>query len=142
MGLQSGRQRGSQLRETVDRRLLKLEEAISVCENAVLDQELEEGGGGGSSQVVEKLSMPKFSGNPLEYVEFRALFSELIATVKVSESAKMEYLKKSLDSKLLYIIRGAKDRKEAFRRLDEHFADRTGSIRTILRNLVAVDLSK
>ena len=88
----------------MDRRLLNIEEAISACESAVLDQDLEEGAGRGSSNVVEKLSLPKFSGNPLEYVEFRALFGELIATVKVSEAAKMEYLKKSLDPKLLYII--------------------------------------
>ena len=54
----------------------------------------------------------------------------------------MEHLRKSLDDKLKYIIRGALERKEAWRRLDEHFADRVGSIRSVLKNLEKVDLGR
>ena len=62
---------------------------------------------GGS--VLEKLPLPKFSGNPLDYAEFKALFTELVGSVRTKEVAIMEYLHRSLDKKLRYIIRGAKD---------------------------------
>ena len=62
--------------------------------------------------------------------------------MNVSEAAMMEYLKKSLDEKLRYIIHGAKDRKEVWSRLDKHFADKVGAVRSMLRNLVRLDLSK
>merc|ERR1711867_31510 len=140
--LLNGRELGGRQRESVERKLQGIEEAISACEEQVLEQGVEEQGARGGSVVVEKLAMPKFSGNALDYVEYKDLFTELVSTLRVSEAAKMEYLRKSLDAKLLYIVRGAKDRKEAWRCLDEHFADRAGSIRTILRNLVAIDLSK
>ena len=54
----------------------------------------------------------------------------------------MEYLRKALDSRLQYIIRGAKDRKEAWKWLDEHFADRVGSIHSVLRGLTSLDILK
>ena len=49
-------------------------------------------------------------------------------------------MKKSLPDKLARLLKGAKDTKEAWKRLDERFADRYGSIRTILKKLTEADL--
>ena len=128
--------------EDQHRRIESIEEAISQCEEQALEADLREGRGNLGGSVLEKLTLPKFSGNPLEYAEFKALFTELVGSVRMKEVAIMEYLRRSLDNKLCYIIHGAKDRGEAWKRLDEHFADRTGSIQSILKGLMVLDLSK
>merc|ERR1711867_362121 len=79
---------------------------------------------------------------PLKYMDFKNLFSELIGGAKVPESAALEYLRNSLDPKLAHILRGVRTKKEAWSRLDDHFADNVGAMRTIVRNLATVDLSK
>ena len=92
--------------------------------------------------IANNLANVNTSGFKRNHVDFKDLFGELVTTIRVSEAAKMEYLRKSLDSKLLYIVRDAKDLKEAWRRMDEHFVDRAGSIKVILKNLMNVDASK
>ena len=113
MRLAHSRQMGVRNREVIDKRLKVIEEAISQWEDKVLGKDLEERGFTSGGMVLEKLSLPKFSGNPLDYADFKDLFSELVASLRVSKVAVMEYLKKALDSRLQYIIRCAKDRKEA-----------------------------
>ena len=140
--LVQSREQGVRQRAELSRRLQDITTAIDQCENELLEGDLDEGNGKGGGSLVEKLKLPTFSGNALDYPEYKSLFNELVSTLRVTETMKMEYLRKSLDQKLLYIVRGARDRKEAWRRLDEHFADRAGSIRTVLRNLVSVDISK
>ena len=91
---------------------------------------------------MERLPLPKFSGNQLEYVEFKNLFSELSKPLKWSEPTALEYLKRALTPPLQYIIRGSKTRGEAWGRLDDHYADRVGQVRLIMKNLASLELSK
>ena len=71
------------------------------------------GGEANWEQLRRKIALPQFSGYPLRYVEFKQLISELLGSMCISEPTAMEYLRRSLDEKLLYIIRGAKERGEA-----------------------------
>ena len=128
--------------EVHHRRIESIEETISQCEEQALEVDLRDGSGNSGGSVLQKLPLPKFSGNPLDYAEFKALFTELMGSVRTKEVAIMEYLRRSLDKKLHYIICGAKDRGEAWKRLDEYFADRMGSIKSILEGLKKLDLSK
>ena len=66
---------------------------------------------------MERLPLPKFSGDHLLYSEFKKLFTELTRPLKLTEPACLEYLKKSLDPQLQYVIRGSQDRAEAWSRL-------------------------
>ena len=50
-----------------------LEKGISECELWALEE-------GENQSILEKLPLPKFSGNSLEYVEFKNLISALLVT--------------------------------------------------------------
>merc|ERR1711867_333762 len=76
------------------------------------------------------------------YPEFKSLFAELLKPLKITEPTALEYLRRALKPDLQYIIRGSKDRAEAWARLDENFADRVGQISTIMDNLANIDLSR
>ena len=49
--------------------------------------------GGRGSSFVERLPLPVFSGDPLKYPDFKSLFKELVASMKVNEAASLEYLR-------------------------------------------------
>ena len=137
------RAHGAAQQSGLERRLDSMEEAIGDCERKALEDDINrENQRPQGGNLVERLSLPKFSGDQLHYVEFKNLFNELTQPLKLSEPAALEYLKRSLDGSLQYIIRGSKERREAWARLDEHFADRVGQIRLIMKNLSNLDLSK
>merc|ERR1711867_226310 len=98
--------------------------------------------GGKGSAFVEKLPVPKFKGEPLQYVEFKKLFVELMGGMNIPEAATLDYLRKSLSEPLVFVIKGARTVKEAWARLDERFADRVGAISSILTNLENADLGR
>merc|ERR1711867_386312 len=108
------REQGVRQHAEISRRLQDITTAIDQCENELLEGDLDEGNGKGGGSLVEKLKLPTFSGNALDYPEYKSLFNELVSTLRVTETMKMEYLRKSLDQKLLYIVRGARERKERY----------------------------
>ena len=63
--------------ETQLRRIESMGEGITQCEAVVAESELMEG-----IVCMEKLSLPKFSGSPWEYTEFKSLFIRRIATLR------------------------------------------------------------
>lgn len=53
---------------------------------------------------VEKLSVPKFSGNPIEYTSFRNMFDKLVDETSMSPVLKFGYLKSYLEGEPLKLI--------------------------------------
>ena len=66
---------------------------------------------------------------------------ELTRHLHHSESGTIEYLRRALPDKLARMLKGVTSSREAWARLDERFADRVGSIRTVIRQLQEADLS-
>ena len=118
----------------VARRLGAVEEALRACEQAALDKDGSQPSQPGSKNhaFVERLPLPKFKGDPLEYPDFRSLFRELVNGLTIPESATLEYLRKSLPESLVFLVKGSKTMNEAWSRLDERFSDRVGAIARIL----------
>ena len=94
------------------------------------------------STYVERLSFPTFSGEALDYQEFKRLFLDLMEPLQLKDSASIEYLKKSMPANLKDLLKGARELQECWNRLDERFCDRPGAIRQILRRLQELDASK
>ena len=84
-----------------------MEEKIAECESIVTDSELMEG-----IVCMEKISLPKFSGDPGEYTTFKSLFIRKIATARVPEVVIREYLHNSLDDENRHIAMGAQESKD------------------------------
>ena len=133
-------QDGQYALQQLESQLESLEEEVAACELEVagLDPH-QEASRPQQAAFLERLSLPKFSGQPQLYPDFRALFKELTKHMK-SDTAVLEYLRRAMPDKYQALLKGISTTKEAWSRLDERFADRVGQIRTVLKHLHEAEL--
>ena len=59
----------------------------------------------GPGNHLPKIPLPKFSGNPKEWISFKNLFTDMVINSNNSDAAKLSCLKDSLSDKPYYIVK-------------------------------------
>ena len=89
---------------------------------------------------LERLPLPQFSGEPLDYPEFKEAFLSLTRPANLEDAASLTYLKKSLPQKYKYLLKGAGTMSTAWARLNDKFGKPVNSVLAVLQRLMDLDL--
>ena len=91
---------------------------------------------------LEKLKIPVFTGDDLEYAEFKTLFTKIFKPLLLDDAIVMQYLRDSIPKDIRYVLEGAQTLDIIWSRLDEKYGKKINSVVLIIDRLFALDLSK
>ena len=132
----SGRQYQAATREQLN----ALRSKLMGLEGQVSSNPARTSGAAPTRSYFDKLPLPTFSGKLTEYANFKAQFQSLTQLSQYPEVMLMEHLKRSIPSQHHHLIEGSSRISEAWKRLDEKYADKITASIMVQESLVNLDL--
>ena len=91
---------------------------------------------------LERVQLPRFSGQPEDWADFKRIFTELTEAEGYSATLLLAQLRTRLPKEALKLIQGVVEPKEAWKRLSDRYGDKTLAILTARHRLVGHQVSK
>merc|ERR1711867_16750 len=89
---------------------------------------------------LRSVKIPDFSGEPINYPDFKRTFSALTGDQGLKDEVLMIYLRDAIPKDVRYLLNGVHDLKTAWNRLDDRFGDHQQHMRALYERLVKIDL--
>ena len=135
--------RGVRDAKMIDQLLRKICETMGTVESdmsATPEASFHSSGGGVKATHLEKLSIPTFTGEHLDFPQFKQTFQSLIRPNNLEDPVALQYLKKALPKSCHHLLRGASSMEIAWERLGERYGKPVNAILSIIRNLRNLEL--